>query len=217
VHADAPWAIDMHQSLDRLVFEGLETGLGTPTVSAGEVWQGFSRPVHVLAQPLLFTYLALHASSHFYSITLLRLIELVLVAQRDFAGHPDRWEAFADLVARTKSGRFVYPALDLAERLVPGTIDRRVLAAIAAASPRRLRRLVRGMTPATAPRLHPYPALRERFVWLASPREVLAALLWLVWPRDGEKLVGPYQAIAAQWRRMGRALRRIVHARVPRV
>jgi len=110
----------------------------------------------------------------------------------------------------------VYPALDLAERLVPGTIDGSVLAPIARATPRRLRRLVRGMTPATAPRLHPYPALRERFVWLASPREVLAALLWLVWPRDGEKLMAPHKAVTAQWRRVRRALRRIVQARVPR-
>ena len=216
VHADAPWTIDMHQTLDRLVFEGLETGLGTPELSAGDVWQEFSRPVRILAQPLLFTYLALHTSSHFYGITLVRLIELVLVAQRDFAGHPDRWEAFGDLVARTESSRFVYPALDLAERLVPGTIDGSVLARIARAAPRRLRRLVRGMTPATAPRLHPFPGLRERFVWLASPRELLAALLWLGWPREDEKPVAPHKALAAQCQRLRRALGRIVRARIPR-
>ena len=79
-----------------------------------------------------------------------------------------------------------------------------------------MRRLVRHMTPATAQRLHPYPALRERFVWLASPREVVAALAWLVWPRDGEKPVAPSKALAAQWHRVGRALRRMVQARVPR-
>ena len=215
-HADAPWAVDMHQALDRLVFEGLETRLGTPDLAASELWQQFSRPVRVLAQPLLFAYLALHASSHFYGMLLVRLVELVLVAQRDFAGQPERWEALSDLVARTGSGRFVYPALDLTERLVPGTIDGRVLDRIAASAPRRLRRLVRNMSPATAPRLHPYPAIRERFVWLASPREVLAALLWIVWPRDGEKLMALHRALPAQWRRVRRVLRRIVQARVPR-
>jgi hypothetical protein len=216
VHADGPWAVDMHRSLDRLPFEGLETGLGSPDSSAGEVWEEFGRPVRVLAQPLLLAYLALHASSHFYGMMQVRLIELVLVARRDFAGHAERWEAFGDLVARTGSGRFVFPVLDLAERLVPGTIDGRVLSQIARAAPRRLRRLVRRMTPATAQRLHPYPALRERFVWLASLREVLAALLWLAWPRDEEKLVAPSKALAAQWRRMRRGLRRIALALIPR-
>jgi hypothetical protein len=217
VHVDAPWSFDLHQSLDRLPFEGLETGLGVPDASAGEVSEEFGPAIRVLAQPLLLTYLALHASSHFYGITLVRLIELVLVAQRDFAGHPDRWEAFGDLVVRTGSSRFVFPALDLAERLVPGSIDERVLSGIAGAAPWRLRRLVRRMTPATAPRLHPYPALRERFVWLGSSREVLAALLWLAWPRDGEKLVAPSNVLGAQWRRVRRALRRMVQARLPKI
>jgi putative nucleotidyltransferase-like protein len=216
VHADGPWSIDLHRSLDRLPFEGLETRLRFPDVSAGEVWKEFGPPVRILGQPLLLAYLALHASSHFYGITLIRLIELVLVAQHDFARHPERWEAFGDLVARTRSERFVFPALDLAERLVPGSIDGRVLARIAGAAPRRLRRMVRRMTPASAPRLHPYPALRERFVWLASPWDVLVALLWLAWPREGEKLMTPRKALAAQWRRMRRALRRILQARLPR-
>ena len=216
VHADAPWAVDLHWSLNRMPFEGLETGLGFPGESTEAVWGEFRSPVRVLAQPLLLAYLALHASSHFYGMTLVRLIELVLVAQRDYAGHTERWEAFGDLVARTDSGRFVFPALDLADRLVPGVIDRGALRRLAGATPRRLRRLVRGMTPATAPQLHPYPALRERFVWLASPREALAALVWLVWPREDEKLVTPGRAVAAQWRRVRRALRRIVEARVPK-
>jgi hypothetical protein len=216
-HVDGPWSFDLHQSLDRLPFEGLETGLGVPDASAGEVSKEFGPSIHVLSQPLLLAYLALHASSHFYGITLVRLIELVLVAQRDFAGHPERWRAFGDLIARTGSARFVFPALDLAERLVPGSIDARVLSDIAEATPWRLRRLVRRMTPATAPRLHPYPAIRERFVWLASPREMVAALLWLMWPREGEKLVAPHKAVAAQWRRVRRAVHRIVQARVPKV
>lgn len=216
-HVDGPWSFDLHQSLDRLPFEGLETGLGVPDASAGEVSKEFGPSIRILSQPLLLAYLALHASSHFYGITLVRLIELVLVAQRDFAGRPDRWEAFGDLIARTGSARFVFPALDLAERLVPGSIDPHVLSGIAEATPWRLRRLVRRMTPATAPRLHPYPALRERFVWLASSRDVLAAVLWLAWPRDGEKRIAPSKVVGAQWRRVRRALRRIVQARLPKV
>jgi len=49
VHADGPWSVDLHQSLDRLPFEGLETGLGAPDAAAGEVWEEYCRPVRVLA------------------------------------------------------------------------------------------------------------------------------------------------------------------------
>ena len=216
VHADGPWSIDLHRSLDRLPFEGLETALGAPDQSAGEVWEEYCRPVRVLAQPLLLAYLALHASSHFYSIMQVRLLELVLVARRDFGTDAARWGAFGELVAHTGSDRFVFPALDLAERFVPGTFPRDVLERIAAAAPRRLRRLVRAMTPASAQRLHPYPSTRERFVWLKSPAEALAAVWWLVWPRENEQPVAPRYALAAQWRRVRRTLGRMILARVGR-
>ena len=206
LHAENPWSLDLHRSLDRFPFEGLRTNLGSPAPGDGDVWDEFCRPVRVLRQPLLFAYLAVHASSHFYSIMQSRLVELILVARRDLAGRPDVWQALDQLVARTGTGRFVFPALDLAERLVPGTIDPLLLEHVTAAAPARLRRLVRTTTPASAQRLHPFPGLRERFVWVASCREALAALTWLARPHRGE----------TQWRRVRRAVRRIVRARLPR-
>src|SRR2546430_8296849 len=102
-HADNPWSVDLHASLDREMFPGRPMTFGalppTPGPRDGEVWQEFSRPVWVLREPLLLAYLAAHTSSHFYAITLVRLVELVLVARRDF-GEAD-WRAFADLVRRT--------------------------------------------------------------------------------------------------------------------
>jgi hypothetical protein len=98
------------------------------------VWNEFCRPVRVLRQPLLLAYLAVHASSHFYSIMQIRLVELILVARKDFAGRPDLWRALDELVERTGTGRFVFPALDLAERLVPGTIDPLLLEHVTAAA-----------------------------------------------------------------------------------
>src|SRR3989454_7056861 len=92
----------------------------------------------------------------------LRLIELVLVARRDFAGRPGRWDEFRELVARTGSGRFVFPALDLAARLLPGSVDERVLGAITAAAPPGVRRPGRRMGPPAAQRLHPFPVLMGR-------------------------------------------------------
>jgi hypothetical protein len=213
-HADNPWFLDLHVSLDRRLFPGLTTGLGTPEPAAGELWNEFSRPVRILAQPLLLAYLAVHASGHFYSITLLRLVELVLVIQRDFAGRPEYWRAFSDLIHRARAGRLAFPALHLSERLAPGTVDPRVLEQLAEAAPPRLRRLVANTLPASAQRLHPYPR-GERYVWVASLRELVGALAEVAWPREGDRLVSPRAALALQWRRLGAMLHRLVSRRCP--
>ena len=205
-HAENPWSVDLHVSLDRRLFLGLTTGLGTPSPSEGEVWNEFARPVRVLPQPLLLAYLALHASGHFYSITLARLVEIVLVARRDFAERPELWRAFDALVRRTGTSRFVFPALDLAERLAPGSIDPIVLERVAAAAPWLLRRMVRRTTPAWAQRLHTYP-MGERLVWVDSPREVVEALADTAWPRLDGKRLSLRQALGVQRRRIRRIVR----------
>src|SRR5213593_4582541 len=118
-HADNPWSVDLHVSLDREMFPDRPMTFGTPPPTPGprdgEIWQEFSRPVWVLREPLLLAYLAAHTSSHFYAITLVRLVELVLVARRDFG--EDDWRAFADLVRRTATGRFVFLAFYFVEQL----------------------------------------------------------------------------------------------------
>jgi hypothetical protein len=212
-HADSAWSIDLHDSIERIPFGGLTTTFGTPDLTTIPVWDHFCRPVRVLPEPLLLAYLAAHASSHFYAIPQIRLVELVLLAQRDFAGQPERWRAFEELVLTTGTARFVFPALDLAERFVPGSIDAHVLCSIKALTPRRLRRLVRVTHPAWGQQLHPFPGLRARFVWVASPREALAAVRWLAWPHPS----GSWrEALGAQLRRIRRTLRRIAGARVAR-
>ncbi|HEY6209442.1 MAG TPA: nucleotidyltransferase family protein [Gemmatimonadales bacterium] len=208
-HAENPWSVDLHLSLDRRLFASLTTGLGTPSPSEGEVWNEFARPVRVLPQPLLLAYLALHASGHFYSITLIRLVEIVLVARRDFGQRSELWDAFDALVRRTGTGRFVFPALDLAERLAPGSIDPGVLERVAGAAPRLLRRMVRDTTPAWAQRLHPYPT-GERLVWVGSPREVMAALADTAWPRLDGKLLSPHKALGVHWYRIRRGIARMM-------
>jgi len=212
-HADNPWSVDLHMSLDREMFPDRPMTFGTPSPTPGprdgEVWQEFSRPVWVLREPLLLAYLAAHTSSHFYAITLVRLVELVLVARHDFGA--DNWPAFADVVRRTATGRFVFPALYLAEQLAPGTIDPLALEEVAAAAPRRLRKLVRAATPASAQRLHPYP-FSERFVWATSLKEVL---LELAWPHVGDRRASPRRFFAHQWERIRKRLRRFVRSRTP--
>ncbi len=220
-HADNPWSVDLHVSLDREMFPDRPMTFGTPPPTPGprdgEIWQEFSRPVWVLREPLLLAYLAAHTSSHFYAITLVRLVELVLVARRDFAG--DDWRAFADFVRRTATGRFVFPALYLAERLAPGTMDALTLEEVEAAAPLWLRTRVRATTPASAQRLHPYP-FGERFLWATTLAELL---LELAWPHEqdggrggeGSRRVSPRQILGVYWQRIRKRFLRFVRNRVP--
>src|SRR3989441_5014639 len=177
-HADNPWSVDLHVSLDRRQFAQLTMAFGGVELSAGEVWREFARPVRVLPQPQLLAYLAFHASSHFYSITLIRLVELVLVGRRDFAGRPDRWSAFSGLVRHTGIGRFVFPALALAERLTPGTVDPRVLEEIVAAAPPPPPRPLRHVTPRSAPRPPPSPP-RAALICFAPLHDALVFLAYV--------------------------------------
>ena len=151
-HADDPWLVRLHETLDR--------GLGTPDPSAEVSWPEVGRTVRVLRHPLLFAHLALRASRKVSTILLVQLVELAFVARQEMARHPAAWEAFAELVARTGTAGSLFPALDLTERLVPGTVDPAVLERAAAAASGRLRRSVRAATPATTLRLHPLPARR---------------------------------------------------------
>ena len=219
-HPDQPWSVDLHRSLSCTPFAGLTATLGTLDLATAEVWHEFSRPVRVLPQPLLLAYLALHASGHFYTMKQAWLVELVLVARRDFAGRAERWQALDELVSRAGVGRFVFPALELAERLVPGTIDAGLRERLATRAPRRLRQIVGATAPALAQHLHPHPGLRDRFVWIASAREAFLALAWLLWPRDGEHPASPGAALGAalgaQWRRLRRGVHRIVLGRFRR-
>jgi len=218
-HPDNPWSVDLHVSLDREMFPGRPMTFGTlpptPGPRDGEVWQEFSRPVWVLREPLLLAYLAAHTSSHFYAITLVRLVELVLVARRDF-GEAD-WRAFADLVRRTATGRFVFPALYLAEQLAPGTMDAPTLKDLEAVAPRWLRKQVRATTPASAQRLHPYP-FRERFLWATTLTELLLELAWPHEQNGGRvenRRVSPRQILGVYWQRIRKRFLRFVRTRVP--
>jgi len=210
-HVDNPWSVDLHVSLDREMFPARPMTFGTPTPEPrdGEIWQEFSRPVRVLREPLLLAYLAAHTSSHFYAITLVRLVELVLVARRDFEAAD--WRAFADLVRRTATGRFVFPALYLAEQLAPGTMDTVALEEVRAAAPWWLRKRVRATTPASAQRLHPYP-FAQRFLWATTHKELL---LELAWPRDGGRRASPRGVLGVYWERIRKRFRRLVRTIVP--
>ena len=174
-HVGDSWFVSLHESLHGCPGAGVSPVLGSPDATRGEVWQEFARPVRVLPPPLLLADLAVQASNRFYELGLIRLVELLFVARRDFAGRPEAWSEFDDLVARPAVGSLVFPALDLVERLVPGTIDPLVREHVAASAPWRLRRVVDAATPASVLRVHPLPP-EGRSVWAAPPLEVAVAL-----------------------------------------
>lgn len=210
-HVDNPWSIELHASLDRMYSPGVIARFDHRAAVQGEMRRDFGRPARVLPQPLLMAYLLCHASSHLATLPLLRPAELVLVARRDFPS-PAAWADLENLLTATRTARFAYPTLTLAERLVAGTAPPDVLDRLARHASRRLRRYVAGMTPAGAQRLEPF---RPDYspIWAASLGERLAYLLHLVWPRTPAGALPPREALARQLGRVHRLWHTIVRRR----
>ena len=203
-HVENPWALDLHTTVDRELYPGLGAAFGPFDVEAQQRWNGSAR-TRALRQPLLLAYLACNASQDFTTLQLVRLVELVFVIRRDFAGRAQAWDAFGAFVAETGTGRFVYPSLELADRLVPGTLDPLVRRRLLPAVPARLRRVVDGTDVGALIRYHPM-WVTARLMWARRPREYLAYLAYLVWPRTPGGPVGLGQFFRQQRRRLSRLL-----------
>ena len=169
VHADDPWTIDLHTTLDLepaggvrpIPFDRFE-----PLATAGGRTGGF-------AQPLLLLHLAAHASVGLHNLSLLRLVELQFVIRRD-AGKRD-WDALLSAGRYLGALGFAWPALKLCEDLAPGAIPDAVLAEMERAAPAGVRRIVEHLTPATAQRLDGV-SVREHFMWSSGFAATLAQL-----------------------------------------
>jgi Uncharacterised nucleotidyltransferase len=184
VHAEDPWSIDLHNSLN------ISAGWGTPLAgfdlahpmaSSGR-WLVDPR-AGVLDQPLLLLHLATHAGGGWQNLTLLRQVELVLVIRQDLAAGRLSWDAFLDLGAKTGAITYAYPALCLAEKLSPGAVPKEVLDICAAQAPRAVRRALQQLTPATAQRID-RNSLTEHFMWAASWRGRVRLLVRDLFPAD---------------------------------
>jgi hypothetical protein len=182
VHADDPWSIDLHSSLDR------RYAAGAPIIRLDEASrQGATEPsplssaAHVLGQPMLLLQLAVHASCGLESLNLLRLVELALVARADVAAERLSWEAFGDAAQQAGGLGHVYPALTLCEQLVPGTIPGEVLERARRETPPSVRRVIGPLTPATAHRVLRC-SLAERFMWAPSRRAIARQVLQEAFP-----------------------------------
>ena len=165
VHADDPWSIDLHNSLN------ISVGRGTPLADldrAHPMARTARWPVEprgaVLDQPLLLLHVAAHAGAGWQNLTLLRQVELVLIIRQDIAAGRLSWDAFLDAGDRTGALAYAYPALHLAEKLAPGLVPKGVLDDCAAHVPAAVRRAVERLTPATAQRID-RNSVGEHFMW----------------------------------------------------
>lgn len=165
VHADDPWSIDLHDSLDLLVAAGAPVAALDTLRPLDGARRWTPNPwATVLDQPALLLHLAVHAGAGLHNLTLLRLIELHLVITRDRAAGRLDWQAV--LAAGEAAGLlgYAWPALDLCEKLAPGTVPSFVRDRCAGAAPAAVRRIVAGLTPASAQRIGE-TSLAEHFMW----------------------------------------------------
>jgi hypothetical protein len=206
-HADNPWSVDLHVDLARQYFRGRGAGFGTPTGADLASWEFEGRQAQILAQPLLTAYLALNASYSAHELRLLHLAELAFVIRQDTSRGHLRWTELADLLASTGTARFVYPALELAERLVPGTIDPLVRQQITAVSTSRMRHVVDAID-ATGLEGFMQRSLTDKLMWARGPRELVQNVSEVLWPT-----VQPSDS-SSRWATYGRRLKLLLGGRV---
>ena len=167
-HAGDPWSVDLHSSLDFSASPGaplVRFDAAEPIETSGP-WP-LDDGAGVLGQPLLLLHLAVHASGGLHSLTLLRIVEIVLVIRQDIARERLSWDEFLHVGALTNALGAAYPALSMAERLAPGTIPSHVLEISAELAPRRARAIVDRLEPATVHRVD-RASIAEHFMWVAG-------------------------------------------------
>jgi hypothetical protein len=200
---DNPWTIDLLVALERWYFRGTRRDLGNAVFDTTRRVEVESESVRVLDQPYLAAFLALHASSHLRSMQMVRLLELVWVIRRDHASGRLSFEELDSLFERTDTGRFVYPALALADELAPGTVDPVLLNRLAKETSARMHRVLDRI------RNEELGPLNERtpdvvLAWAVGFRESAWNVLEMVVPSD--------DAMGSAWsvfrRRLGMVLNR---------
>jgi hypothetical protein len=167
---DDPWSVDLHRSLDFAASVGARVVRfdEADPFTVGEPWS-LDPTAHSLRQPLLLLHLAVHASGGLQSLTLLRMVEIILVVRQDTANQRLSWDEFIALGARIGALGAVYPALAMSEKLAPGTIPSGVLRICRELAPRRTRSVVDKLDPANVQRID-RASVAEHFMWIKGPR-----------------------------------------------
>jgi hypothetical protein len=182
VHADDPWAIDLHTSLNRRHAAGSPVFRLDDVMASVSLEQSALSPgAHTLPQPLLLLHLAVHASCGLESLSLLRLVELVLVLRKDLKAGSFSWEVFLDMAEQSGALGCVFPALKLSESLAPGTVPADVLSRSRSDVPAGVLRVIDPLTPADAHRVVRC-SLRERFMWAPSRGAIARQVIDEIFP-----------------------------------
>lgn len=213
-HADSQYVIDLHESLGRR-FPGAGSVHPTRlTAETGRPAPELNAPVRVLGQPELLLYHVLHVSHDFRSLTLIRIVELVLMIRQDEANGALDWEAFRSLTEERNAGRFCYPAMRAIQSIAPRTVPGDVLEWISARTPPRVRRVVDRLDLAEAQPLEKV-AMDEKFMWCSSPAEYLRRIANMLVLGPGEDRLRRFGRVyrdrlysllrgAVSWSRTGR-------------
>jgi hypothetical protein len=166
LEAEDPWSLDLHVSLDVRGPPGAAPARLSRATAATEPCVSLHGS-RQLCQPMLLLHLAAHTGSGFHNMTLLRLVEIVLVARADAASGALRWDEFCELGQATGAMAFAFPALAMARRLSTAAIPQEIVERSARAAPARVRRVVDQLRPASAHRID-RPTLGEHFAWTAG-------------------------------------------------
>lgn len=182
-HPAHPWSVDLHVGLGRRYFRGCCVELPERLFERPTSFAVAGREASGLGQPFLTAFLALHASHPIYQLRLLHLVELAIVMRRDGPSGVLSWSALADLLAETAADRFVFPAFELTERLVPGTVNPDVLGRMRGTATPAMWRVVRAMAEGGTFRVT-RRSVDERLMWARGAGQWLGALAELPWPSD---------------------------------
>jgi hypothetical protein len=131
-------------------------------------------------------------------------VELVLVIRRDVAAGLLDWDELMTAATTAGALRFAYPALDLTERLAPGTVPEPALERFRAAATPSMRRVVARLTPGRAQRLEGL-SLEERFMWVGTARELISSVGYSLWPPSAGS--SPKQILLIYRQRVWRLIR----------
>jgi len=204
VHAQDPWSIDLHVSLDRRYSAASPIlHLDRAARAALPARSLLAPEANVLAQPALLLNTAVHTGCGLGNLTLLRLVELVLMIRKDFAAGPASWEAFIGAANRADALACAYPALKFCDELVPGTVPAEVIARSRRQVPHSVRTVVDPLRVANAQRLLRC-SLAERFMWTPSRWGIAWQLFKEVLPPGWNSAAGLIDIYRARFWRLAR-------------
>jgi hypothetical protein len=166
VGPDDPWSVDLHRSLDFAASPGariVRFDSADPFASCQP--SALHKSARALRQPLLLLHLAVHASGGLHSLTLLRMVEIILVVRRDIADGQLSWTEFLEVGAEIGGLGAAYPALAMSEKLATGTIPTSVLAITRELAAERVRKIVERHDPANVQRID-RASIAEHFMWV---------------------------------------------------